>query len=259
MSIPPYRVYDLGRPLEATTPVAPGHPNFRMALLRRHGDVVREDGSSSANELISLSGHTGTHVDAIAHFSKAGKLHGGVDAVEASRGGAGFTQLGVDKMEPIVCRGVLLDVPRAHGRESWGPGERIQAEHVEETCRQQGVEVRAGDAVLVRTGWPVGRFDDPVAFLGFESGVPGPDESAARWLAEQGIRQFIDIGSGLPTAGNTHEIVQAVAPDARVVYVDNDPMVALFSAELHSVITNGRDREPSMRTVTACASPVPSP
>jgi len=57
-------------------------------------------------------------------------------------------------------------------------------------------------------------------------------QRAARWMAEQGIRQFIDIGSGLPTAGNTHEVVQAVAPDARVVYVDNDPMVALFSEEL---------------------------
>ena len=63
-------------------------------------------------------------------------------------------------------------------------------------------------------------------------------QRAARWLAEQGIRQFIDVGSGLPTAGNTHEIVQAVAPDARVVYVDNDPMVELFSAELLSGNTN---------------------
>jgi hypothetical protein len=58
-------------------------------------------------------------------------------------------------------------------------------------------------------------------------------QRAARWMAaEQGIRQFIDIGSGLPTVGNTHEVVQAVAKDARVVYADNDPMVALFSAEL---------------------------
>jgi S-adenosyl methyltransferase len=62
-------------------------------------------------------------------------------------------------------------------------------------------------------------------------------QRAARWLAEQGIRQFIDVGSGLPTAGNTHEIVQAVAADARVVYVDNDPMVELFSAELLSGTT----------------------
>jgi hypothetical protein len=57
-------------------------------------------------------------------------------------------------------------------------------------------------------------------------------QRAACWLAEQGIRQFIDIGSGLPTVGNTHEVVQAVAGDARVAYVDVDPMVALFSAEL---------------------------
>ena len=57
-------------------------------------------------------------------------------------------------------------------------------------------------------------------------------QRAARWLAEQGIRQFLDLGSGLPTVGNTHEIVQKVAPDARVVYVDIDPMVALISADV---------------------------
>ena len=49
---------------------------------------------------------------------------------------------------------------------------------------------------------------------------------------EAGIRQFIDLGSGLPTQGNVHEIAQAVAPDARVVYVDNDPMVVTHSRAL---------------------------
>ncbi|GAA0383402.1 SAM-dependent methyltransferase [Microbispora corallina] len=49
---------------------------------------------------------------------------------------------------------------------------------------------------------------------------------AVHYLAtEAGIRQFLDIGSGLPTQGNVHEIAQRVAPDARVVYVDNDPIV----------------------------------
>src|SRR5260221_2725127 len=47
-----------------------------------------------------------------------------------------------------------------------------------------------------------------------------------RYLArEEGIRQFLDIGTGIPTANNTHEVAQAVAPDCRVVYVDNDPVV----------------------------------
>jgi hypothetical protein len=49
---------------------------------------------------------------------------------------------------------------------------------------------------------------------------------AVRYLAaEAGIRQFLDIGTGIPTAGNTHEVAQAAAPDSRIVYVDNDPIV----------------------------------
>lgn len=49
---------------------------------------------------------------------------------------------------------------------------------------------------------------------------------AVRYMARQGIDQFIDIGSGLPTVGNTHEIARQVIPDARVVYIDIDPVVA---------------------------------
>jgi S-adenosyl methyltransferase len=49
---------------------------------------------------------------------------------------------------------------------------------------------------------------------------------AVRFLAaEAGIRQFLDLGTGIPTANNTHEVAQAVAPDCRVVYVDHDPVV----------------------------------
>jgi hypothetical protein len=57
----------------------------------------------------------------------------------------------------------------------------------------------------------------------------GFHQRAATWIARQGVRQFIDIGSGLPTVGNTHEVVNKVHPEARVVYVDNDPMVELHS------------------------------
>jgi hypothetical protein len=56
---------------------------------------------------------------------------------------------------------------------------------------------------------------------------------AVRYLAaEAGIRQFLDIGTGIPTAGNTHEVAQAAAPDARVVYVDNDPIVLAHARAL---------------------------
>ena len=56
---------------------------------------------------------------------------------------------------------------------------------------------------------------------------------AVRYLAgEAGIRQFLDIGTGLPTADNTHQVAQAIAPESRVVYVDNDPLVLVHARAL---------------------------
>jgi hypothetical protein len=55
---------------------------------------------------------------------------------------------------------------------------------------------------------------------------------AAVWMAKRGIRQFLDIGSGLPTQNNTHQAVQRIAPAARVVYVDIDPMLVPLAGEL---------------------------
>jgi len=66
-------------------------------------------------------------------------------------------------------------------------------------------------------------------------------QRATRFLAaEAGIRQFLDIGTGLPTADNTHEVAQAVAPDSRVVYVDNDPLVMVHARALLTSNPQGR-------------------
>ena len=60
---------------------------------------------------------------------------------------------------------------------------------------------------------------------------------AVRYLtAEAGIRQFLDLGTGIPAAGNTHEVAQAIAPESRVVYVDYDPIVL---AHARALMTNG--------------------
>src|SRR5215211_1185256 len=56
---------------------------------------------------------------------------------------------------------------------------------------------------------------------------------AVAYLArEAGIRQFLDIGTGLPTANNTHEVAQSIAPESRIVYVDNDPIVLAHARAL---------------------------
>ncbi|MFI5892966.1 SAM-dependent methyltransferase [Actinoplanes sp. NPDC051513] len=60
--------------------------------------------------------------------------------------------------------------------------------------------------------------------------------------ADAGIRQFLDIGTGLPTADNTHEVAQRVAPESRIVYVDNDPMVMVHARALLTSTPEGETR-----------------
>ncbi|WP_018653889.1 SAM-dependent methyltransferase [Actinomadura flavalba] len=57
--------------------------------------------------------------------------------------------------------------------------------------------------------------------------------------AEAGVRQFLDIGTGLPSAGNVHEVAQAIAPQSRIVYVDNDPIVLVHARALLTSVPEG--------------------
>lgn len=179
-------VFDLAQPLSTETPSSPNHPGFKMGLLRRHGDTVREDGGSASSEIIVTGGHVGTHVDALAHVSHDGYLHGGVLAEESQRGGR-FSEHGIDKMEPIVSRGVLLDVAGLHGQNSLPGGYGITAADLQGAAEKDEVEIGAGDVALVRSGWSR-NFENATAFLGHDTGVPGPTEDAGQWLAERGVR-----------------------------------------------------------------------
>ena len=176
------RVYDLGRAMEVGMPQSPNHPQFRLALSRRHGDSIRADGGSAASELIVTGGHVGTHIDALSHVSHEGRLHGGRDAAEAQRGGR-FSELGVETIAPMVCRGWLLDVPAVLGLRACAPGYEITPEDLAAAADREGVRAEPGDVILIRTGWAQ-RWDDRDAYVGHDSGVPGPGEAGARWLAE---------------------------------------------------------------------------
>lgn len=66
-------------------------------------------------------------------------------------------------------------------------------------------------------------------------------QRATRFLAaEAGVRQFLDIGTGLPTADNTHEVAQGIAPESKIVYVDNDPLVMVHARALLTSTPQGR-------------------
>lgn len=176
------RTFDLGRPMFIGMPQSPNHPAYWHSLPRRHGDMVRPDGGSAANDVIITGTHVGTHIDAIGHVSHDGRLHGDRDAAAAQVGG-GFDDLGIHTVAPHLGRGVLLDIPAAVGGELAADHEVTPAD-LDTAVDRQGVDIHPGDVVLVRTGW--GRhFDDGEPFVGRDTGTPGVGADGARWLAER--------------------------------------------------------------------------
>lgn len=210
------RAYDLSRPYRIGMPQSPNHPAYWHSLPRRHGDMVREDGASAASDIIVLGTHVGTHIDALAHVSQDGRLHGGVDAYEAQVGGR-FAVGGIDQVAPLVTRGLLLDVPAALRLDVCEPAYEITPDDLDRCLEVQQVEPAAGDVLLVRSGWGA-RWDEGTPYVGKDTGVPGVGEAGARWLA---AHDPVAVGADsiafehLP-AGKGH----AVLPAHRVLLVE---------------------------------------
>jgi kynurenine formamidase len=136
--------------------------------------------------------HGAPTVDAIGHIGRDLKLYGGVDAVAATAtpGGIG-ANLGIDHfpLDLMLNRVVVLDVARqlAGGRpDPLAPGFEITAAHLDATAKAQGVEVRPGDSLLIRTGWGQYFGKDNGKYLGEQS--PGPGQDGARWIIDRGVR-----------------------------------------------------------------------
>lgn len=180
----PSRVIDLAQPLFAGMPHFPGHPPFAFTLNKLHGELVLENGASSAAETITLGGHVGTHIDALSHFSCCGKMLGDVQPTQSYTGG--IKPYGVEQIAPIVRKGVLADVAGLIGVDALPLDFEIAPEHLE-ACH---IEPEPGGVVLIRTGW-ARYWRDAKQFLTGGSGAvvrgPGPGLAAAKWLSSHGI------------------------------------------------------------------------
>jgi len=174
-------ILDLSHAYRTGMPQSPNHPRFRMALERRHGDQVRADGGSAANELIVVGGHVGTHVDALAHVSQNGLVYGGTPA-ESLQSNGGFAHLGIDEFAPFVGRGLLLNVAAVHGVDSLPAGYEVTVGDLEQAQQRAGIEPTPGDVILVGTGWSR-HWNEPDLFNGQRDGAPGPGPDAGEWLA----------------------------------------------------------------------------
>src|SRR5664279_3455575 len=156
--------YDLAQQYRVGMPQSPNHPQFSHSLPRRHGDMVRSDGGSAANDLIVTGTHVGTHIDALAHVSQDGKLFGGIDAQDSCIGGK-YESLGVHTIPPMISRGILIDVVGYKGMTCLDGGYEISLADIQGALDAQGTQLRPDDIVLVRSGWG-SKFGDYAGYMG---------------------------------------------------------------------------------------------
>ncbi|MCA9876954.1 MAG: 2-hydroxymuconate tautomerase family protein [Thermomicrobiales bacterium] len=175
------RIFDLEQPRFQGMPVISVHqPGYAYFLHRRHSDDYRPDElgvRSSASGVIVCMEHSGTHIDAICHQADAQRLYGGVLAADVCNS-KGFTEHAIEEINPMFAPGVLLDAAAAKGVAALDAGHLVTAADLQECCRRQGVEIQAGDVVLIRTGNAI-YWNEPDRFLA----GPGMASDASEWLA----------------------------------------------------------------------------
>lgn len=168
--------FDLEHPRKMHDPIFPGHwPGYVYTLYRRHEPGLER--RTSASGMIITPEHAGTHMDALCHQAEEMRMFGGITVNPAIQTPAGFTKLGIDTVAPVFRRGVLLDVPAAMGHRP-RPQSLISSDVLQTACEREQVTIKAGDVVLVRTGYGA-LWADSAAYLQ-AAGLAG---EASAWLA----------------------------------------------------------------------------
>ena len=207
------RTFSLALPRFTGMPLFGAHPPFDVTMYRTpaglRGDGIRPWGPvNEVNlgymaETVSGTAHSGAHVDALAHMTIGEDDHwygGGNTREHLGDRGPKFGDGA--KLPPFVTRGVLLDVPGYRRVEALPAHEPVTADELQAVAAHQGVEVRAGDVVLIRSGY-LSQWPDPDGLA--RHVTAGPDISAARWLLEQGV-----VATGSDT--ETYEVQPAPDP-----------------------------------------------
>jgi kynurenine formamidase len=173
------KIYELGRVLATDMP---------LLATRSFQLNTRSSGPSGTNQLVGNEetivtqlGHVGTQFDGLSHVGIGGLLYNCVKAEEVATR-SGFSKLGIEKIGALFTRGVLLDVAAVKGKAMLDAGYEVTVADLERALQRQKIQINAGDAVLLHTGWGKLWMKDNAKY---NRGQPGPSVAAAEWLAKQ--------------------------------------------------------------------------
>lgn len=176
-----------------TGPDSPAYPprQYSMTILQLDAGTGAPRGSNRAtgnDDLMTLWMGIGSQIDGLGHMGIDHVYYNGnraEDFVEVT----GLNRLSIDKLPPMVSRGVLLDMAKLLGKPILDAGTAFNSAEIKAAASTQGVKIEKGDVVLFHTGWLNVAEQDKAAFM---AGEPGLGVDGARYLAELGV---VAVGS----------------------------------------------------------------
>ena len=227
------RIYDLAVQLRPGMTRHPAHPPYSFALSKLHGQHNYPGGISSSMETFTTGGHVGTHVDALGHIAKDGKVYGDRDISEHQSWTEGLSAGSAEEVPPLFGRGHLIDAVELFGRDLT-PADGIGPDELERWFADKEMP-GPGSIVLVRTGW-MRHFDDLDRYTGLvDDGIPGVNRAGAEWLSARGI-----MAAGSDTVNFEHKPGMAIVSlQVHVHFLVEKGIYILESLNLEEIASAG--------------------
>ncbi|MGO3931249.1 cyclase family protein [Rhodopseudomonas pseudopalustris] len=179
------KVYALGIPVDTKTPAYPPR-GFKITVVQpgQAGSPGMGPSKTTYNDdIIEGWVGVGSQIDGLGHIGVEHVYYNG-NKIADFGDPTGLKKLGIDKLPPMVTRGVLLDMAAHFGTDIVKEGTAFNVKEIEEVAKKQGVEIRQGDVVLFHTGWLglIGKDDKR-----YNSGEPGVGVEGAKYLTSKGV------------------------------------------------------------------------
>src|SRR5262245_63302484 len=223
------KTYALGIPVSSSTPAYPPR-SFKVTIVQPGQAGIPGLGPSKTtynDDMLEGWVGVGSQLDGLGHIGVEHIYYNGNKLLEFADP-TGLKKLGVDKIPPMVTRGVLLDMAAHYGTDVVKEGTAFNVKEIEEVAKKQGVEIRQGDVVIFHTGW--------VGLIGndnkrYNSGEPGLGVEGAKYLVGKGV---VAIGADnwalevLPfESKNIFEVHQILLPMSGTYILENMNTAAL--------------------------------
>lgn len=223
------KTYPLGIPVDGKTPAYPPRA-FKVTIVQPGQAGIPGLGPSKTtynDDIIEGWVGVGSQLDGLGHIGVEHVYYNGNKLLDFADP-TGLKKLGVEKVPPMVTRGVLLDMAAHYGTDVVKEGTAFNVKEIEEVAKKQGVEIREGDVVLFHTGWLslIGKDDKR-----YNSGEPGLGVEGARYLVGKGV-----VAVGADTWGlevlpfeskNVFEVHQILLPMNGTYILENMDTAAL--------------------------------